>query len=339
MKKLRVMILTHSYMVPPDDLVSRSDSRLEKYRTEFDVKEALLSLGHEIRILGINDDMTPIRKTIQEWKPHIAFNLMEAFAENSALDYYIVSYLHMAGLPYTGCGARGLLLARDKAISKKLLSFHRIRVPRFYDFPKGKKINKKKVEKLLYPLIVKSTVEEGSIGIAQASYVSTPNELVQRVEQLIEMTQGDVIAEQYIEGRELYVSLLGNNRLEVLPFREIVFDKIDDNMHRIATYTVKWNENYRKKWGIEYKFARALPNGMKEKIEKMARKIYKILDMTGYARLDLRITEDGKIYVLEANPNAAIASDDDFALAAGKAGYGYPELIQKILNLGLQNKS
>ena len=339
MKKLRVMMLTHSYMVPPDDLVSRDDRRMEKFRTEFDVREALISLGHDVRILGINDDMTPIRKTIREWKPHIAFNLMEAFAEVAALDYYIVSYLHMADLPFTGCNARGLLLARDKAISKKLLSFHRILVPRFFVFPKGKKINRKKAEKLPYPLIVKSTVEEGSIGIAQASYVSNSEELVQRTEHLIEMTQGDVIAEQYIEGRELYVSMIGNNRLEVFPFREIVFDKIDENMHRIATYTVKWNENYRKKWGIEYQFARTLPEGMKERIEKLAKRIYKILDMTGYARIDLRITTDGKIYVLEANPNAAIASDDDFALAAVKAGYSYPELIQKIVNLGLQKKA
>ena len=335
MKKLRVMMLTHAYMIPPDDVKSRDDPRIESFRTEFDIREALLTLGHDFIIVGLIDDITPVRKAIEEWKPDIVFNLMEAFAENGALAYYVVSYLEMLGIPYTGCNPRGLLLAGDKALSKQLLTYHRIRVPNFYTLPRGKKISLNRIAKFPYPLIVKSTVEQGSVGISQASLVFTPEELRQRAEHVFSTLDGDAIAEQYIEGRELYVTVMGNKRLQVFPVRELVFDNIDDTMHRIATYNVKWNEKYRDRWGIGYQFARNLPAKVYETIPKLAKRIYRILDISSYARLDLRLTEDGKIYVLEANPNAAISRDDDVAWSAEKAGLSYEKLIQKILNMGL----
>ena len=337
MKKLRVMMLTHAYMIPPDDLQNRNDPRIESFRTELDVREALVNLGHEVTIVGLIDDITPVRKSIEEWKPDIVFNLMEAFAENGALAYYIVSYLDMMGVPYTGCNPRGLLLASDKSISKQLLTYHRIRVPKFYTLPHNKKINLSHIAKYPYPMIVKSAIEQGSVGIAQASLVTTPEELQQRAEQLFSMLDGDAIVEQYIEGRELYVTVMGNKRLQVLPTRELVFNNVDDNIHRIATYNVKWNKKYRDRWGISYQFSRTLPAKVAENIPKLAKRIYKILDITSYARLDLRLTDDGKIYVLEANPNAAIAKDDDVACSAEKAGLNYEKLIQKILNMGLNS--
>jgi len=335
MKKLRVMILTHAYMIPPDDVKNRDDPRIESFRTEFDIREALLTLGHDFIIVGLSDDITPVRKAIEEWKPDIVFNLMEAFAENGALAYYVVSYLEMLGIPYTGCNPRGLLLAGDKALSKQLLTYHRIRVPNFYTLTRGKKISLNLIAKFPYPMIVKSTVEQGSVGISQASLVFTPEELRQRAEHVFSTLDGDAIAEQYIEGRELYVTVMGNKRLQVFPVRELVFDNIDDTMHRIATYNVKWNEKYRDRWGIGYQFARNLPAKVYETIPKLAKRIYRILDISSYARLDLRLTEDGKIYVLEANPNAAISRDDDVAWSAEKAGLSYEKLIQKILNMGL----
>jgi len=338
MKKLRVMMLTHAYMIPPDDLKDHNDPRIESFRTEFDVRDALIKLGHEVLIVGLNDDLTPVRQAIEQWQPDIVFNLMEAFAENGALAYYVVSYLDMVGIPYTGCNPRGLLLACDKALSKKLLTYHRVRVPMFYTLSRGKKIDLKHIAKLPYPMIVKSTVEQGSLGIAQSSYVTTPEELQQRAEQLFSMLDGDAIAEQYIEGRELYVTVMGNKRLQVFPIRELVFDNIDDNMQRIATYNVKWNKKYRDRWGINYQFARNLPNKVSDTIPKLAKRIYRALDITSYARLDLRLTDNGDIYVLEANPNAGIAKDDDVANSAERAGIPYEKLIQKLLNLGLQNE-
>jgi D-alanine-D-alanine ligase len=335
MKKLRVIMLAHSYLLPPEDATDRDDPRLKDCKTEFDIRQALLKLGHEVKMIGIDDEIKPIQKTIQEWQPDIAFNMMEAFADIGAFDYYIAAYLEMLKLPYTGCNPRGLLLARDKSLSKKILAYHRIRVPRFFVFPRSRKIREQQLEKLPYPLIVKSTIEQGSIGIAQASYVTTPKELAERVRQLFEMVEGDVIAEQYIDGRELYATVIGNKRLEVLPVRELVFDNIDEKVQKIATYSVKWNEKYREKYGIDYQFVRNLPKGVPEKIVKLCKRVYRALGMSGYARIDLRLAGDGRLYVLEANPNAAIGADDDVAFSAEKAGLNYEQLIQRLLNLGL----
>lgn len=336
MKSLKVMILLHPEMIPPDDLTDPDDPRHDKYRTEMDIKHALLRLGHEIIIVGVHDDISPVRKVIDEWHPDIAFNLLEDFAGYGALDFYIVSYLDMLGVPYTGCNARGLLLSRDKALSKKLLTYHRIRVPEFAVFPLHRQISLKRANRLTYPVIVKSKIEQGSVGISQASYVATPQELMERVKQVHDMTGEDAIAEQYIDGRELYVTVIGNRRLEVFPIRELVFDNIDDKMHRIATYNVKWNEEYRERWGIDYQFARNLPAGIEQKIIKLAKRVYRVLDMSGYARLDLRLDAEGHIYVLEANANAALSSIEEVAFSAEKAGYKYDQLIQKLLNLGLR---
>jgi D-alanine-D-alanine ligase len=336
MKKLRVMLLVHSTLVPPDDLHHWEDPRMEKYQTEHDVKTTLAKLGHEVEMVGVYDDIAPIRKTIEEWKPHIAFNLIEDFAGVSAFDYYVVSYLEMLKVPYTGCNPRGLLLARDKALSKKLLTYHRIAVPRFDVFPIKKKL--KVPAPLRYPVIVKSLMEEGSVGIAQASYVENEDQLRDRVSLIHEKTEGDAIAEQYIDGRELYITVVGNTKLDVYPFRELVFKYVDEGLPKMATYSVKWDYDYRERWGIDYQFARNLSAEITDRIPKLCKRIYRVLGLSGYARFDLRLQRDGQIYVLEANPNPAIAEFDDCAMSAEKAGIKYPELIQRIINLGLAQK-
>lgn len=334
MKKLRVLMLVHWSLVPPEDLDDPKDPRMEKYRTEYDVKSALLARGHEVRIVGIHDDVAPIRKAVEEWQPHIAFNLLEDFAGVSAFDYYVVSYLEMMRLPYTGCNPRGLLLARDKALSKKILTYHRIDVPDFMVFPYGRRVGR--LRRLEFPMIVKSLLEEGSIGISQSSYVENEAELRQRVAMMHEMTKGDVIAEQFIDGRELYVTVLGNNKLDVLPMRELVFRHPE--APRMATYKVKWDERYRERWGIEYQFVRSLPNGTAERIARVCKRVYRLLDITGYGRIDLRLTEAGEIFVLEANPNPGIAHDEDTALSAVRAGMSYEDFVQRLLVLGLHTR-
>ncbi len=334
MKKQRVMMLVHTTLVPPEDLTSAKDPRMEKYRTEYDVKQALLKLGHEVRVVGMYDDLAPIRQTIEEWKPHIAFNLIEDFAGNSAFDYYLVSFLEMMHLPYTGCNPRGLLLARDKALSKKLLTYHHINVPDFMVFPMGRV--RKRTRALRYPMIVKSLMEEGSVGISQASYVENEEQLRDRIALIHERIHGDAIAEQYIDGRELYVTILGNTQLQVLPIRELTFAKTAEGLPRMATYKVKWDENYRERWGINYQFAKDLPDALGERITKVCKRVYRTLEMSGYGRVDLRLTADGKIYVLEANPNPGIARDEDSTLSAIKAGMSYEEFIERLLRLGFR---
>jgi D-alanine-D-alanine ligase len=333
MRRLRVAMLVHWSLVPPADIERGDDPRIEKCQTEYDVKKALISLGHEVQVVGVHDDLGPIRKLIEQWQPHIVFNLLEDFAGNSAFDYYVVSYLEMLGMPYTGCNPRGLLLARDKALSKKILSYHHIDVPDFMVFPYRRRVGR--LRKLAFPMIVKSLIEEGSVGIAQASHVENEKELRERVAMLQEKTRGDVIAEQYIHGREFYVTVVGNQRLEVLPIRELVFDKVDEHLPKMATYKVKWDADYRERWGIHYVFARPLPAGVAERITRLCKRIYRVLDLDGYARIDLRLTPEGDLYVLEANPNPAMASNDECAFSAEKAGMSYPEFIQRVVNLGL----
>jgi D-alanine-D-alanine ligase len=332
-KKLKVMMLAHYTLVPPDDLTDPDDPRMETFRTEYDVKQALVALGHEVRVVGVYDDLAPVRQCIEEWKPQIAFNLIEDFAGVSAFDYYMVSYLAMMKIPYTGCNPRGLVLARDKALSKKLLAFHRIAVPEFTVFPCGRKVQPAK--KMHYPVIVKSLTEEGSVGIAQASFVENVEQLKERVTLIHEKFQGDAIAEQYIDGRELYVTVLGNTRLTVLPIRELAFRETPEKRPRLATYKVKWDPKYRERWGIDYGFATNLPDGLEQRVINLCKRIYRVLDLSGYARIDLRMTAEGELYVLEANPNPGIARDEDSTLSAKKAGMTYKEFIQTLLQHGL----
>jgi D-alanine-D-alanine ligase len=337
MKKLRVMMVVHYTLVPPDDLQDKNDPRMKKFRTEYDVKNALLNLGHEVQVVGVYDDLLPIRKTNEEWKPHIAFNLLEDFAGNSAFDYYVVSYFEMMRIPYTGCNPRGLLLARDKALTKMILTYHRIGVPDFDVFRLGRKISRRR--KFTYPLIVKSLMEEGSVGIAQASFVENEGQLRERVALIHDKLSGAAIAEQYIDGREFYVTVFGNAKLEVLPLRELVFDNVEPGTPKMATYKVKWDDKYRERWGIVYQFARTLPNGMEERIHHLCKRVYHLLDMNGYGRIDLRITSNGELYVLEANPNPGIARDEDCTLSAIKSGLSYEDFIQRILQLGLTTRT
>ena len=185
-------------------------------------------------------------------------------------------------------------------------------------------------------MIVKSLMEEGSVGIAQASYVENDEQLKERVALIHDKTGGDAIAEQYIDGRELYITVLGNTKLTVLPFRELTFRSTENGIQRMATYKVKWDYNYRDRWGIDYQYARNLPEGMSERIEKLCKRAYRILDINGYARFDLRLSKDGKVYLLEANPNPAIANNDECSFSAEKAGIEYENFIQRIINLGMR---
>jgi D-alanine-D-alanine ligase len=291
-------------------------------------------MGHEVLPLGVRDDLSVIRNTIQEWRPDITFNLLEEFDGIAMYDQNVVSYLELLRIPYTGCSPRGLMLARDKALSKQILSYHRIRVPDFAVFPIGRKVRRPR--RLRFPLFVKSLVEEASLGISQASLVEDDAKLHERVAFVHERLGTDAIVEEYIEGRELYAGILGNLRLQVFPIWELLFTKMPDDAPRIATRKVKWDYEYQKKWGIVSQEASNLPSGLVDKICHLAKRIYRILGLNGYARMDLRLSAGGELYVLEANPNPQIAYGEDFAESAEKAGLDYPDLLQRILNLGLR---
>jgi D-alanine-D-alanine ligase len=323
----------HEDLVPPDPLNGQEVEGAE-WKTEYDVVSALRKLGHDVKPLGVKSDLGVLRSAIEDWKPHIAFNLLEEFDGVAVYDQNVVSYLELLHVPYTGCNPRGLMLARDKVLSKKLFSFHRIRFPEFMVVPQGRMVKRPKW--LSFPLIVKSVTEEASLGISQASIVLDDEKLKERVEFIHSNIGTDALIEQYIEGRELYVGVMGNGHIHVLPVWELLMDKLPDDARRIATERVKWNRTYQAKYGIKSCEARNLPEGKAEEIQHLAKRVYRVLGLSGYARIDIRMDTGGNVYVLEANPNPQIAHDEDFADSAEKDGYTYKDLLQELLNIGLR---
>lgn len=335
MKKLRILALVHNHLVPPADTTG-IDVREAEWKMEYDVIETLKEMGHEVRVLGLDDELGGIRPTIGLFKPHIVFNLMEAFAGVTTFDQNVVSYLELLRVAYTGCNPRGLILARDKALSKKLLAYHRIPVPDFTVVRRGRKPMLSK--RLHFPLIVKSLFFEASTGISQASVVENEDQLARRVQFVHDSLGTAAIVEQFIDGRELYVGVLGNQRLDVFPVWEMSFAQMPDNRWRIATERVKWSTQYQKRHGIMTAGA-ALDAAVVDQIHRIAKRTCRALDLSGYARIDLRLDEEhGRVYVLEANSNPNLAYGEDFAESAEVSGMSYERLLDRILALGLRWK-
>jgi len=301
------------------------------WQTEADVLAALRELEYPHDFVGIYDDTQIFLKKVEEFKPDVIFNLIERFKNSAAHEADMTAFLRLIGVPFTGCGATAIALCKNKGLAKQILTYHRIRVPQFVILPFKKKIHRPK--RLTFPIFVKPLKEEASVGISQASVVDNEDQFRERVQFLHDTLNQDVIAEQFIAGREIYVSIIGDDRLEVFPFREMVFSRVDDEDPKIATYKAKWDEAYRKKWGIKNKIADDLDPALEDKIKKLSKRIYRALGIRGAARLDLRLTPEGEVFFIEANPNPMLAKDEDFALSAQKAGLTYPELIRRLINL------
>jgi D-alanine-D-alanine ligase len=332
MKKLRVLALCDSRLIPPDSSPAK-DVEGAEWKTEFDVANTLREQGHEVLVLGVGDELGVIRAAMAEFKPDIAFNLLEGFAEVATWDQNVVAYLELLRLPYTGSNSRGLLLSRDKALAKKLLSYHRIAGPDFVVYPRGRAFRRPR--RLRFPLIVKSLTFDASIGISQASVVEDDGKLSDRVRFIHESIGTDALVESYVEGRELYVGLLGNERLQVLPIWELSFAGLPEEARKIATERVKWSMRYQKKHGIVSGPAKDLPEALVRKIGSVCKRVYRNLMLSGYARIDLRLTADGRVFFLEANPNPQLAQGEDFADSAQNAGLAYGPLLERIMALGL----
>jgi D-alanine-D-alanine ligase len=328
--KHRVLLLVDKDLVPKNVPASEVDPGA---RMEWDIFTTLKRRGHTVLAIGVHDDLTPIRQSIDEFKPTICFNLLEAFADVGVFDQNVVSYLELLKIPYTGCNPRGLTLARDKALARKLLAYHRIPAPDFAVVPVGRRPTLPK--RLRYPLIVKSLTFESSIGISQASVCANEEQLVSRVEFIHETLLTPAIVEQFVEGRELYVGVLGNHRLRVFPVWEMDFAKMPGENYRIATERVKWNVEYQKKFGIDTAEAK-LPEDLSARIQHLAKRTYRALELSGYARIDFRMSDDGKAYVIEANPNPHLGKAEDFAQSAIRAKMSYSRLLERIIGLGTQ---
>jgi D-alanine-D-alanine ligase len=332
MKPSRVLVLMHESLVPPASLKGLSDKEIDEFRAEYDVTATLEKAGHEVKALGLSDNISDLRTAITEWKPDVAFNLLEEFQGIVTYDQYVVAFLELMKLPYTGCNPRGMMISRDKALSKQILSYHRIPTPGFAVIKRGQRYRMPR--RLKFPLFVKSVTEDASLGISQASVVSDPERLKERVEFIHEQTHSDALVEEYIEGRELYVGVLGNERLRTLPVWEMDFGTLPDVMAGIATRKVKWDRRYQQKHGIRTGAAQNLPDGCAAYLDKLSKRIFRALYLSGYARMDFRMRPDGSVFVLEANCNPNISREEDFAYSALAAGIEYPALLEQIIRIG-----
>lgn len=334
MKPLRVLILAHPDLVPPDNMEELSEEEAYVWKTEYDVMKTLKNGGHEVSMLGVQTELAPIRDAVENWKPDIVFNLLEEFHGETLYAQNVVGLLELLRVPYTGCNPRGLMLARGKDLSKKLLKYHRVPVPAFAVFPIGQKV--RRPGRLKFPLIVKSLWEDASLGIAQASIVDSDEKLAERVAFIHKRLNTPAIAEEFIEGREIYVGCLGNDRIQVLPVWELSFSNLADGAHAIATERVKHDPIYQEKRGILQGPAENLPPNVVTKIRTLAKRICHTLELDGYCRIDFRLSKDNVPYFIEANPNPEIASSQEYAQAALHAGVNYTDLLDKILVFGLK---
>jgi D-alanine-D-alanine ligase len=331
-RKLRVIALVREDLIPPETLDGVENKESQDWRTEYDVVSTLREMGHEVRTVGVGSELGPIREAVEGYKPHVAFNLLEEFDGYPLFDQHVVSYLELNKQKYTGCNPRGLTLTHDKALAKKILAYHRIHSPRFAVFPVNLKVQRP--NRLRFPLFVKSVSDEGSVGIAQASIVRDDEKLKERVNFIHRQNETPAIAEEFIEGREIYVGVIGNQRLQAYTPWELLMPNLPDGAANIATGKVKWDVEYQKKVGLVTQPA-VIEEEAKKEFERLSKRVYRILGLSGYARVDYRLTQGGRIYVLEVNPNPQIAHQEDFADSAEHCGLTYEALLQKIVTLGM----
>ena len=332
MKPSRILVLMHETLVPPERLAGFTSQQIEEFRTEYDVVQQLKASGHEVRCIGLGDNLSELTDVIKSWRPHIAFNLAEEFQGLVNRDQHVVSFLELMKLPYTGCNPKGLVLSRDKSLSKQLLVFNGVQTPKFVVFPKGRRFVVP--DELKFPLFVKSVSDDASFGIAQASIVYDSVQLKKRVEFVHTQTGSDALVEEFISGRELYVGVIGNQRLNTYPIWEMDFGLVTSDSAAIATRKVKWDAKYRLKHGIDSRQARGLSPKIKAQILEMAVRGYRALSLSGYARMDFRLSNQGQLYLLEANANPCLAAEEDFAQSAAVGGDHYARLLERILSLG-----
>ena len=295
---------------------------------------ALRENGHETRRVVVDDTVEPLVTSLNRDRPELVFNLAESFGGKSALESNVAALLNLLKLRYTGSSPAGLIMAGDKTLTKKVLSFHSILTPRFATVFRG---NVDWAGDIDFPLILKPPQEDASLGITQKSIVNDVKELLETISSLQTEFQSPVLAEEFIDGREFYVGLLGNSNVQALPIIELDFSKFPKGLPKIASWSAKWGEDGDGKGaefaGTKSVFPTDLSEDLDARIKKVAIDAFHALRLRDYARVDLRVTPSEKIYVIEANPNCYLEAESEFAMAAQKEGIEYPALINRILEL------
>jgi D-alanine-D-alanine ligase len=298
------------------------------------IEGALRAVGHEPRRIVIDSSIHPVVETLTADRPDLVFNLAESFAGKSALESNIAALLNLLDLRYTGSSPAGLLVAGDKTLSKKVLAFHGIKTPEFATVYRGAVDWAGEVQ---FPLIVKPPQEDASLGITQKSIVRDVRELLEKIGELQTEYQSPALAEQFIEGREFYVGVLGNANVRALPVIEMDFSKYPTDRPRIASWAAKWGDEGDEKGaefeGTESIFPDDLPDDLRDRIQKAAVDAFNALRLRDYARVDMRVTDAGEVFVIEVNPNCYLEAKSEFARAAERDGLSYDALIAQIVEL------
>ena len=296
--------------------------------------EAIRANGHETRRVMVDDTVEPLVAALKHDPPELVFNIAESFAGKSALESNVAALLNLLKLRYTGSSPAGLIVAGDKTLTKKVLSFHGILTAKFATVFRG---NVDWAGDINFPLILKPPQEDASLGITQKSIVNDVKELLETISSIQTEYESPVLAEEFIDGREFYVGVLGNSNVQALPIIELDFSKFPKGLPKIASWSAKWGEDGEGKGaefaGTESVFPTDLPEELAERIKKVAIDAFQALRLRDYARVDLRVTDSGKIYVIEVNPNCYLEQKSEFATAAQKEGIEYPALINRIIEL------
>jgi D-alanine-D-alanine ligase len=314
----------------PNETHSPESLKEQDKPTEACVLESLQRIGHEVETLAVFNNVPAIVEKLTSCAPDVVFNLTESFYHDRSHEPNIPALLDLMRVRYTGSGPDALLLCKDKALAKKVLSYHRVRLPRFVVSHHRHPL--RRLRQFTFPAFVKPVGQESSDGISQASFTRDEREALERARFIHQKFSCEALIEEYVEGRELYLSVLGNERLQIFPSRELFFSQMPEAAPKFATSYAKWNEKYREKWGIHNGPALELPEATTGHLQRLARTVYRVLKIRGFGRIDVRLTPQGEVYVIEANPNPSLAEDEDFAQSAAAAGMGYDALIQEILD-------
>ena len=309
----------------------RKKKKVEKHDRE-EIFEALEKLGHE-PIYQVVDGRKQSLISLARCGADIIFNLTESYAGDDTMDMNLAGYLDLLGIPYTGSGPHGLYLAQDKAVSKKIIKFHGVRTPDFAHVYRGTLDHSHDIK---FPLIVKPTSEDGSIGIDVGSVVGSVKELMERIHYIHEEFDSPVLIEAYIEGREIYGAVLGNENPEVLPMVELDLSRLPKGTPRIAGSEVKWEKDTEAYKVTKSAPAEDLDEKTAEKLAATALSAFRALKLRDYARIDMRLNSKGEVYVIEANPNPWLSSNSEFYMAAKKSGRSYTDMIETIVELARQ---
>jgi D-alanine-D-alanine ligase len=336
MGKLHVVVIYDRWEVEEDEGTAADDKApitrtLDKKEVEEEVAETLGKLGHEATLHVLDGSIRSLH-ALARVDADMIFNLAESFGGNDTADYCIAAYMELLGKHFTGSGSHGLLYGQDKAAAKKILEFHGIHTPVFARSFRGRLDFS---HDLAFPVIVKPAREDGSIGIEFSSVVTSIRELMERIDWLHANFDSPVLIEEYVEGREMYVGVIGNEHPEALPVIELDLSKLPEGRPRIAGAEVKWGKGTRAYRDTKSAIAEGLPDETVATLQQTAIGVYQALELRDYARIDMRLRPDGRVAVIEANPNPWLAAKAEFAMAARKSGRNYTQLIEEILDLAL----